>query len=71
MLKPGGHVVYATCSIDQEENDDVTAWASASAGYELIRQALVLPAGLPGEAMTSYRDGGYAALLRLRTDIDR
>lgn len=65
MLAPGGLVVYATCSIDEEENEGLTKWAVASAGFELVREHRVLPAGLPGVSPTGYRDGGYASVLRL------
>lgn len=63
MLAPGGHVVYATCSMDEEENQHITAWACASAGFELLKETSTLPSGLPGQPPTAYRDGGYAALL--------
>lgn len=63
MLAPGGLVVYATCSMDAEENQDITAWARESAGFELRKETSTRPAGLPGEPATAYRDGGYAALL--------
>ncbi|MFI4916926.1 MAG: transcription antitermination factor NusB, partial [Phycisphaerales bacterium JB060] len=63
MLAPGGHVVYATCSMDEEENQQITAWARESAGFEILKETSTLPAGLPGEPPTAYHDGGYAALL--------
>lgn len=63
MLATGGHVVYATCSMDEEENQDITAWACESAGFELLKETSTLPAGLPGEPPTAYHDGGYAALM--------
>lgn len=63
MLAPGGHVVYATCSMDTEENQDITAWACESASFRVLKEASTLPAGLPGEPPTGYHDGGYAALL--------
>ena len=66
MLAPGGLVIYATCSIDEEENRELTNWACDSAGFELVRESNVLPKGLPGVAPTEYRDGGYASVLRLR-----
>lgn len=63
MLAPGGHVVYATCSMDREENQDITAWACESANFRSLKEVSLLPAGLPGASPTGYRDGGYAALL--------
>lgn len=63
MLAPGGHVVYATCSMDAEENQDIVAWACESAGFELLKASATLPEGLPGGPPTGYADGGYAALL--------
>ncbi|MGD1914783.1 MAG: transcription antitermination factor NusB [Phycisphaerales bacterium] len=66
MLAPGGLVVYATCSIDDEENQGLTQWACESAGFELVNEQSVMPKGLPGGTPTEYRDGGYASVLRLR-----
>jgi 16S rRNA (cytosine967-C5)-methyltransferase len=63
MLAPGGHVVYATCSMDEDENQRITAWARESAGFAILKETSTLPAGLPGGAPTAYHDGGYAALL--------
>lgn len=63
MLATGGHVVYATCSMDEEENQDITAWACESAGFKLLKETSTLPAGLPGEPPNAYHDGGYAALM--------
>jgi len=63
MLAPSGYVVYATCSMDEEENQQIVGWACASAGFKLVKDASALPAGLPGEPPTAYHDGGYAALL--------
>jgi 16S rRNA (cytosine967-C5)-methyltransferase len=63
MLAPGGQVVYATCSMDADENQAIVQWACASAGFELLKEISTLPAGLPGGPATAYRDGGYAALL--------
>jgi 16S rRNA (cytosine967-C5)-methyltransferase len=60
LCKPGGHVVYSTCSIDREENDDVVAAAlatPASPRCEVLATRLTLPRA--GE-----HDGGWFAVLR-------
>ncbi|MCU0863671.1 MAG: hypothetical protein MUC36_07775 [Planctomycetes bacterium] len=61
LCKPGGAVVYSTCSIDREENGEVVAAVLAAVPARrgtLEREQLTLPrAGL--------RDGGYFAVLRV------
>jgi 16S rRNA (cytosine967-C5)-methyltransferase len=49
-LKPGGRLVYSTCSLEYEENDQVTA------GLPVIESHLRLPGRDPG-------DGFYAAVI--------
>lgn len=79
-LKPGGTLVYITCSILPEENDDqIEAFLAANSGFESVdiakawRQALItdLPHGLETKAggicLTPRRtqtDGFYLHLLR-------
>ena len=63
MLAPGGLVLYATCSMDEEENQGIVRWATSSAGFVVRSERLVLPKGLPGGTPSAYADGGYAALL--------
>lgn len=61
-LKPAGRVVYSTCSIEPEENE------------QIVRQVL---SEIPGVALVDERhhlpgkpaDGGYQALLRLGGDL--
>lgn len=81
-LKPGGTLVYITCSILPQENDDqVAAFLAAQDGFESVdiavawRQALItdLPDGLAtaggGLCLTPRRtgtDGFYTNLLRKR-----
>lgn len=65
MLAPQAVVLYATCSMDEEENQGMVRWAVDSAGFGLLGEKFVLPKGLPGEAPTAYADGGYSALLAL------
>ena len=58
LTRPGGHVVYSTCSIDREENDAVVdAARQAHAGLELVDSQLTLP-------HAGAHDGGYFAVLR-------
>lgn len=58
--KPGGTVVYSTCSIDREENDAVVAAVLADPATprcELVGQHLTLP-------LAGSHDGGFYAVLR-------
>ncbi|MCB9884463.1 MAG: hypothetical protein H6838_03170 [Planctomycetes bacterium] len=60
LVRPGGHVVYSTCSIDREENEAVVARlleTAAGRGFELLTQATTLP-------QAGHHDGGFVAVLR-------
>lgn len=63
MLSPKGSVLYATCSIDRTENEEVAEWAASALSLKASRERMTLPTGLPGEAARGYRDGGYSVLL--------
>jgi 16S rRNA (cytosine967-C5)-methyltransferase len=57
LLAPGGALLYATCSLEAEENEQVVAAALAeSPGRRLVREMWRLPGRDEG-------DGFYAALL--------
>lgn len=57
-VKPGGKLVYSTCTINREENEENTAWfAGTYPQFELVRQEQRLPGIQEG-------DGFYIALFR-------
>ncbi len=55
-LAPGGRILYATCSLEQEENEAVIQEAAAAKGLRCESQTWRLPGRDPG-------DGFFAALL--------
>lgn len=60
LVRPLGHVVYSTCSIDAEENERVVGEVLASAAgreFELLSQTTTLP-------QAGRCDGGFVAVLR-------
>jgi 16S rRNA (cytosine967-C5)-methyltransferase len=57
MLKPGGRLVYATCSVLPSENRGALAGLLASGGFEMLAELPISPAA------TGF-DGFYAAALR-------
>jgi 16S rRNA (cytosine967-C5)-methyltransferase len=59
MLKPGGRLVYATCSILPSENRAAVDALLAGGGYELIEERIISPA-------RDGFDGFYAAALTKR-----
>jgi 16S rRNA (cytosine967-C5)-methyltransferase len=57
-LAPGGLLVYSTCSLETEENEEVVRWAvEKTRGVQLVEESWRLPGREPG-------DGFYAAVLR-------
>lgn len=59
LLKPGGCLVYSTCSIDHEENEDQVDWAIANIkGLGCLQKDFRLP---PRDGV----DGAFAAVLRV------
>lgn len=63
FLAPAGRLVYATCSVEPEEDRDQAAWALKAFGLAIEHEELRLPQGLPGDPMAGYRDGAYTAVL--------
>ncbi len=60
LLRPGGYVLYSTCSLQEQENRAQVRWLYSEQGLEVHREVLTLPAGQG----CSYHDGGYYALLK-------
>jgi len=63
-LTTNAHILYATCSLEPQENEEMPKWINKWHGHELVQESSTMPAGQPGDPPTTYRDGGYAALLR-------
>ncbi|MFW6066639.1 MAG: transcription antitermination factor NusB [Planctomycetota bacterium] len=64
FVKPGGRVVYSTCSLEPEENDQVVReFLRRVPSAELLRQRVTTPSG--ADDSTRWHDGGFVAVLRV------
>ncbi|MBL4697238.1 MAG: methyltransferase, partial [Phycisphaerales bacterium] len=61
LLKPGGTLVYSTCSLETDENEDQAQWISSKLEMKLIDQTRIDPIGQPGVLPATYRDGSFSA----------
>lgn len=68
LVEPGGTLLYATCSLETEENEENTRWASEQLGLELVDMHRVEPLGQPGDPGSGYRDSSFAARLQTPTN---
>ena len=63
LLKEGAHVLYATCSLEKDENQRQVDWITRRFDARVVRSRSMEPAGLPGDPASTYTDGGFHALL--------
>ena len=59
-MKPGGVLLYSTCTINREENQNMAAWIMEQFPFVLEEERQLLPG-------TDETDGFYFARLRRRT----
>ena len=64
VLLPKGHLLYATCSVDDAENEGQANWLSTKKKLLHCEQLRTLPSGCPGSDPASWHDGGYAVLMQ-------
>ena len=68
-LRPGGVLVYATCTLNTTENEDVIQWALASLPLRPEKSPLCVPGSFAGIARG--RNAGVALALRIFPDEER
>ena len=66
LLAPGGHLLWSTCSLDAQENQQQVDWLMQYHPLDVVSQTQLEPRGLPGDPPTTYRDGAFHALLKRR-----
>ena len=66
LLAPNGVIAYATCSVENEENEAQVRASTERHAMQLVKEVRTFPHGLPGGDAAAYHDGGYAAILAPR-----
>ena len=64
LLAPGGTLLWATCSIDSEENEKQVEWLTKWHPLEVCSIHRETGQGAPGDPPSMWRDGGFFAHLR-------
>ena len=60
-VRPGGWVLYVTCSLEPQENTQQVRWILERTGGRLCTERLLIPGGC-GPA---YHDGSYYGLVQV------
>lgn len=63
LLNQDGSILYATCSLEREENEEQADWIARRHGLSVAAVERTMPASTPGDSPAQYRDGSFAALL--------
>src|SRR3712207_3356216 len=53
MLRPGGHLIYSTCTLNRSENDEIVQWLLSEYPLELIDLSSVA-SQIPGALHSQY-----------------
>ena len=64
-LKPGGILLYSTCTFNHHENEDTADWIARELGAEILQSKRLLPGQVPGEGQyvaALRKDGTYSAM---------
>jgi len=64
VLQARGHLLYATCSIDDDENETQANWLTTKHKLYGCDQIRTLPSGHPSSDPATWHDGGFASLLQ-------